>query len=120
MTFQGESDPRVSIVNDSVRIRSLYGTDINFASIADITLVPKSMREIGIGTRTNGYATSGQALKGTFHSLERGSQLLFVFSNSSPTIHIEIIRGIDVFISFRDSERTEAVYHMISSALASR
>jgi len=119
-TYRGERDPKVSIVNNSIRINALYGTDISFDSISEITLLQNSMREIGVGTRTNGYATSGQALKGTFQSSDRGPQLLFVFSSSSPTIHISKNRGVDVYISFRDSETTRSVYQMLSTALANR
>jgi len=119
-TYRGERDPRVSVVNDHIQINALYGTDISFSSISEITLIPESMREIGIGTRTNGYATSGQALKGTFQSSTHGPQLLFVYSSSSPTIHISIIRGIDVYISFRDSETTVSVYQIISNAFKNK
>jgi len=118
MIYQGERDPRVSIVNNSVRISALYGTDISIESISGITLIPQSMREIGIGRRTNGYETSGQALKGTFSSQDRGPQLLFVYSSSSPTIRIEVVRGYDIFISYRDGETTKAIYSMLSSTFA--
>ena len=120
MIYQGEIDPRVSVNNDGIRIRALYGTTISFESISEITLIPQSMRDIGIGRRTNGYETSGQALKGTFQSLEHGHQLLFVYSSSSPTIQIAINRGVDVYISYRDSETTRSVYQMLSSALTQR
>jgi len=120
MFYQGESDPRVSIVNDSIQIRALFGTDISFSSISEIALIPENMSQIGIGRRTNGYATTGQALKGTFQSAEHGHQLLFVYSSSSPTIRIKLTGGVDVFISYRDGETTENVYHMLSSAFASR
>jgi len=117
MIYQGERDPVVSIENNTIHIKALFGTTINIDSIAEIILIPESMRQIGIGQRTNGYETTGQALKGTFHSLEHGSQLLFVYSSSSPTIHISPTRGVDVYISFRDNETTKAVYDMLSSAL---
>jgi len=120
MIYQGESDPGVSIVNDTIKIRSLFGTDISFSSISEITLVQESMSQIGIGRRTNGYETTGQALKGTFQSVEHGSQLLFVYSSSSPTIRINLTSGNRVFISYRDSEATTTVYQMLSTALNSR
>lgn len=120
MIYQGERDPRVSIVNDTIQISALFGTDINFSSISEIILVPENMSQIGIGKRTNGYATTGQALKGTFQSVEHGHQLLFVYSSSSPTIHINLTSGVDVFISYRDNETTKSVYHMLTTAFAGR
>jgi hypothetical protein len=118
--YQGESDPRVRISGNTIHISSLFGTDISFTDIAEISLIPDSMSRIGIGRRTNGYATSGQALKGTFQSAEYGHQLLFVYSSSSPTIHIKLTGGVDVFISYRDSESTRSIYHALSSAFLNR
>jgi len=118
MIYQGERDPRVSVYNEGIRISALYGTEVLFTNVSEITLVPESMAEIGIGSRTNGYATTGLALKGTFQSLETGQQLLFVYSSSSPTIQISMTRGIDIFISFRDSETTRDVYQSIAAAFA--
>jgi len=120
MIYHGETDPKVSVTSDSIKISTLFGTDISFSSISDITLIPKNMREIGIGRRTNGYGSDGMSLKGTFQSIEHGHQLLFVYSISSPTIHISINRGVDVYISFRDSEKTDSVYRMISTSFANR
>jgi len=39
-----------------------------------------------------------------------GSHIRFVQVRSSPTIHIKR-RGYDVFISFRDEEKTRALYN---------
>ena len=120
MIYQGERDPRVSIVNDTIKISALFGTEISFSSVSEITLIPENMSQIGIGRRTNGYDSTGQALKGTFQSAEHGHQLLFVYSRSAPTIHIKINGGVDVFISYRDSEATRNVYNILASAFASR
>jgi len=118
--YRGERDPVISIVNDTIHINALFGRDISFSSISEIKLIPENMSQIGIGNRTNGYATTGQVLKGTFQSVEHGHQLLFVAARSAPTIHIKITNGIDVFISYRDSETTKTVYSMLSSAFAGR
>lgn len=115
MIYQGERDPVVSVYEDAVRIRALYGLDVNFSNIDEITLIDKSMREIGIGRRTDGYSSGGQALKGNFNSDATGHQLLFVYSGSSPTIQITRTRGPDIFISFRDPATTEATYRTIST-----
>lgn len=37
--------------------------------------------------------------------------MVFAHSNSSPTIKVERIDEIDVYISFRNSENTEQLYH---------
>jgi len=108
--FYGEKDPDVSILDDRIQIKAMYGLKIDFSEIADISLIDKSMRDIGIGTRTNGYGGIGGALKGNFKSDTLGETLLFVQSKSSPTIKIERTGKKDVYISLRNSEGTEQLY----------
>lgn len=88
----------------------MYGLNIDFSEIANIFLIEKSMSDIGIGTRTNGYGGTGGALKGNFKSDTLGETLLFVQSKSSPTIKIERTNKKDVYISLRNSENTEQLY----------
>jgi len=116
MIYTGERDPIVDIHNNNIRIRALYGMEINIDHVLEITLIDKSMQEIGIGQRTNGYDSGGQALKGHFSSPTYGSQRLFVYYSSSPTIKITYTHGVPVFISFRSSETTVSIYQMLSSA----
>jgi len=116
MIIQGERDPDVTVDGSRIKISALYGLEINLSDVTEITLINSSMREIGIGSRTNGYSTTGNALKGTFSSPETGQQLLFVYSSSSPTIRISRTRGVDVFISFRNSETTITTYQELSAA----
>lgn len=108
--YYGEKDPDVGILDDRIQIKAMYGSDIGFSEIAEISLIEKSMRDIGIGTRTNGYGGIGGALKGNFKSDTLGAVLLFVQSKSSPTIKIERIDKKDVYISFRSRESTERLY----------
>jgi len=117
MIYRGERDPVVSVQGDMVRISASYGRDINFTQISEITLIDKSMTDIGIGTRTNGYGGFGQALKGYFSSAEQGQQILYVYSDSSPTIKITPTVGFPIFISYRNPAETTATYHELSTAL---
>ena len=107
----GEREPRVEINQDSLRIRAMYGLEVDFADISGITLLEQSMREIGPGRRTGGYAT-GSALRGHFTS-----GLLFVNPESSPTIRIERERGPNIYISLRGSEATRVLYSELAAAL---
>ena len=115
MIFLGERDPVITAHNDSIQISALYGISIDKENIAEVALIEKSMRDIGVGTRTNGYSTTGQALKGNFSSSTHGQQLLFVYSSSSPTIQISRTNGVDIFISFRSSEKTREIYQLLST-----
>jgi hypothetical protein len=105
--FYGEKDPDVSILDDHIQIKAMYGLNIGFSEITDISLIEKSMSEIGIGARTNGYGGIGESLKGNFKSDTLGEILLFVQSKSSPTIKIERTNEKDIYISFRSVETTE-------------
>lgn len=108
--FYGEKDPNVSILDDRIQIKAMYGFNIDFSEIVDISLIEKSMSDIGIGTRTNGYGGSGEVLKGNFESDTLGKAVLFVQSKSSPTIKIERTDKKDVYISFRNSSSTKQLY----------
>jgi hypothetical protein len=110
MLVFSEKEPVVNILDDGVQINAVYGLTIEFSDITDISLIEKSMRAIGVGTRTNGYGGFGETLKGHFKSNNLGETLLFVRSKSSPTIRIERDGAKDVYISFRSSENTERVY----------
>ena len=118
LIYFGERDPVVSISGNNISISALYGLDVALADVSEISLVDRSMLDIGIGTRTNGYASTGRALKGNFNSTANGHTLLFVYSSSSPTIQIIRASGPDIFISFRNSETTIATYHELSAALS--
>mgnify|MGYP000515684516 CR=1 FL=1 len=111
MLFNGEKDPDVYIKDDYIQIDGMYGLKISFSEIDDFSLIDKSMKEIGIGMRTNGFGGFMGALKGNFKSETVGDVLLFVQSKSSPTIKIERTGKKDVYISFKDSEKTKQLYH---------
>lgn len=106
----GEKEPDVSIIDERIQIKAMYGLNIDFSEIVGISLINKSMSDIGIGIRTNGYGGIGATLKGNFKSDTLGETLLFVQSKSSPTIKIERTEKKDVYISFRNSESTEQLY----------
>ena len=115
--FYGQKDPDVSILENQIQIKTMYGVDIDFIQIANIALIEKSMKDIGIGTRTNGFGGIGGALKGNFNSNTAGDTLLFVRSKSSPTIRIQRLAKKDVYISFLDSEDTEKLYRELKAAI---
>lgn len=111
--YNGEKDPDISILDDRIQINTMYGLDIGISEIAGIYLLEKSMSDIGIGVRTNGYGGMGGAFKGNFKSDTLGETLLFVYSKSSPTIKIERTNKKDIYISFRNSEKTEQLYNKL-------
>ena len=104
----GEREPVITIHESSIQISAMYGTSVDIDNIAGITLLNYSMRDIGAGARTNGY--NGSAWRGHFRA-----GLLFVRPNSAPTIRIERNHGSNIFISFRDSERTSTLYSELSA-----
>jgi len=109
MFLLGEREAEVIIHDTNIQIRGMYGLRLRISDISDISLLDQSMREIGPGMRTNGYG-GANAWKGHFTA-----GLLFVRPDSSPTIRIERNRGSDIFISFRDSARTEMLYYELAA-----
>jgi hypothetical protein len=113
MTYQGSKDPVVTVADNSIQIKGMYGLSLSIDEISDISLIKKSMKEIGTGSRINGYGGIGNALKGHFKSDSLGEMLLFVQADSSPTIRIERNNGKDIYLSFHDSEKTRALFSKI-------
>jgi len=118
MFFFGERDPIIHIQNNSIQISAMYGLTIDNSDIAEINLINQSMRDIGVGARTNGYGGFGEALKGNFSSASHGQVLLFVYSSSSPTIQIVRSNGVDIFLSFRNNETTMNIYQELSTVIS--
>ena len=117
MFFLGERDPAVSLGDSGVSVRAMYSVTVPYAEITGVELIEKSMSEIGVGARTNGYNGFGGTLRGHFASAENGSVLLFVTPDSAPTIYIDRATGEDVYLSFKDAVKTRAGYAEIAAAL---
>ena len=117
LLYQGGKDPVVNVFDNSIQIKAMYGLSIDFSDIADISLMEKSMSDIGIGNsnRMNGYGGIGESLKGHFKSDNLGEVLLFVQSKSSPTIRIKRHNNNDIYINFRDNKKTEQLYYKMIS-----
>lgn len=118
--YLGVQDPSVSVSEDVIKIKSMYGLDINFSEITEISLIEENMENIGPGRRVNGFGGVGQSLKGHFSSKERGAYLLFVQYESSPTIWIERSSKEDIYISFKNSGETRSVYNELAAAFSEK
>jgi len=112
LTFSGIREPRVEFLDNGIRIHSPFGTFVNFNRVSGIYLLPDKMASIGIGNQTTAF-NLGVIKRGNF---EAG--LLFVHITSEPTIQIVRERGPSIFISFRDGERTEKLYHELKVFLS--
>ena len=111
LIFSGEREPRIHVLENQIQIEGIYGRRIPFESISNVILLEESMAEIGVGRRTAGHG-GAQALRGNFTS-----GILFAQRDAAPTIRIERQQGPNIYISFRDSKRTEGLYDEISAAL---
>jgi hypothetical protein len=117
--FLGSKEPVVTVLDDGVQIEGMYGLTIEFAEMSETTLLEKRMRDMDVGSRTNGYAGSG-ILKGHFRSDTLGETLLFVDAKTAPTIWIKRQGQEDVYISFRDSEKTQRLYQEMVAAFSAQ
>ena len=117
MYVLGERAPSVAFDAEGVHIRAMYSADIPYSEISRVELMEKSMQDIGVGTRTNGYEGFSGTLRGHFASDSLGSYLLFVTPASAPTIYIDRVDGEDVYLSFADAAQTRAVYAELTAAM---
>ena len=117
LLFYGVKEPEINLLDHSIQIKSMYGLDIAFSDIANITLLEQSMHEVDIGMRVNGFGGFGETLKGHFKSDSLGETLLFVHSTSSPTIRIERNDEKDVYLSFRNGEKTVNLFDEINTSI---
>ena len=108
--YYGEKEPEATVQNNSIQIRGMYGLKVDFSEIASISLIEESMTDIGVGRRNNGYGGFDKTLKGHFSVENSEESLLFVQAESSPTILIERNDKKNIYISFRDKEKTRALY----------
>ena len=116
MFYFGLKEPRIYVTDDII-ISGMYGLTVEYSEITDITLIGKSMSEIGTGKRTNGFGGPGNALKGFFELSGDGKTLLFVSPKSSPTIRIERVDRENIYISFRGGEDTQRLYNTLKAAV---
>ena len=107
LTMIGEKAPVVNVLDDRIEIKSMFGTTISKDDIAEISILDKSMREIGVGLRTNGYGGFTGTYKGQFKANDGSAMLVFAQVDAAPTIQIQTKNGPPVFISFRDNNRTK-------------
>jgi len=113
----GMTETKVSVLDNSVKIEGVYGVTVDFSEIAGITMIEYSMEEIGIGDSKGSLSAANGVLKGRFKSPRLGEVLLFVSSQTSPTLMIERVDDIDIFISFSDGIKTEHLYREIKASL---
>ncbi|PKM40066.1 MAG: hypothetical protein CVV04_07290 [Firmicutes bacterium HGW-Firmicutes-9] len=118
MVFSGVEEPAVNIADGTITIDVKYGVSFPVSEVAQVTLLPQSMDEIGVGERTNGYGGFDTTRLGHFHSDALGDYLLYAKIDASPTIWIDRAGSAeDVYLSFEDSAKTEAVFAELSAVV---
>jgi hypothetical protein len=107
----------VTITDGQIRISGLfYGQTISVGEVAGVTLVEKSIAEMGSFSRTNGVAGLGQRVLGYFKSPEYGNVMLFAQYKTAPTIWLKRTGKDDIFISLLDGGKTREVYNTLVAA----
>ena len=111
-TYLGFQSPKISISEDNLRIGDVfYNRIVPFSKIESITLVEKSMNEIGYGVRIGGYSM-GNIQRGNYTS-----GYLFVYASSAPTIEIARNGETNIYISVADSMETRRLYDELNDML---
>lgn len=118
LVFSGVEDPVVTVADGTITIDVKYGVSFPVSEVAGVTLLPQSMEEIGVGDRTNGYGGFDTTRLGHFHSDALGDYLLYARIDASPTIWIDRAGSAeDVYLSFEDSAKTEAVFAELAAVV---
>lgn len=112
-------EPAVNIADGQIEITGMYGLKIDFADVNSIELIEKSMSAIDPHAHKDSGYGGVKTWKGHFGSQEMGSYMLFVRADSSPTIKIERDGSKDIYISFKDSAKTETLYRELTAAVPS-
>ena len=106
--FLGFVPPSLTIREEGFRVGNFfYNRTVDHDDIESITLVERSMREIGVGTRVGGLSVS-DIRQGNFTS-----GFLLVNADVSPTIRIVREGESNIYISLADSESTKEFYNEI-------
>ena len=117
MFYYGEKEATVNITNDKIKISGMYGLEIDFSQVSEISLIEKSMKDIGTGRRTNGYGGLGSTLKGHFSSESLGKTMLFVDRDSPYTIWIKRNNLEDIYISYSNKDKTKTLFNKLSEKI---
>jgi len=113
----GMLETKVSVTDRQIRISGFYGQTIQFEEINNISLIDKTLDQIGSFRRVNGFGGLGQTLLGNFQT--GGERVrLFVKYKTPPIIYIECNDRMDVYVNFYDSGKTVALYEEIISAMS--
>jgi len=115
--FLGTDETKVNVLDDRVQIKGIYGTEFYLSEITGVTMIEKSMDEIGIGDNINSYSVTNGYVRGRFNKQGVGEILVFVEPKIAPTLWIEIAGKEDIFISYSDGRKTEWIYREIKAAI---
>ena len=111
LMWEGQRPVSVNVRADSLVIRGLYGTTLDFDRIADVERLTQPMSFIGAGRRRAGHATSN-SWRGNFAE----GQMHIQNPNEGPTIRITPIGDRPIFISKSNPNDTEALFIEIYDA----
>ena len=112
--FSGVAEPVVTVADGNVQIDVKFGVSFPVSEVAKVTLLDQSMDEIGVGERTNGYGGFDTTRLGHFRSDALGDYLLYAVTDAKPTLWIDRAGDAeDVYLSYADGAKTEAVYEQL-------
>lgn len=108
LLFFSSRSTEVSILEEGVEIKGMYGDMFEWESIRSVELIEELPN---IEMRTNGSAL-GSKLKGHFRTTDLGSVRLFVDTSMSPFVLLDTDEGIVIF-NVEDVRETEEIFREI-------
>ncbi len=103
--------PRITMSDDTMVIRGMYGTKIQKSDISELMLLQEP---VSFTAKTNGSAVF-DSYKGNFTSEQYGPVLVYAKKSSQPWLFIQRSKGKPVLISLKTSEETKELYLQMMS-----
>lgn len=107
--YRGTQETGIVYTDDSFYIKGMYGTRVNYQDISSVDTI-YSMPKIKI--KTNGFAF-GKICKGNFKLTNDTVVKLFIHCDLHPVIVIQCKKDKNVYINFRDRQKTLDLYKEI-------
>ncbi|NLY11423.1 MAG: hypothetical protein GX020_07050 [Firmicutes bacterium] len=110
----GYNENKVLLTDETVQITGFYGYEFSFS---DVEMIELREELPGIQRRVNGMSFLG-VHKGIYNLAEYGRSRLYIHGSTEPTIYVKA-DGNNIFIRFREPEKTTKLYEDILAAILS-
>ena len=114
LVLTGNRETTIKTTDKDFTISGMYGMTLKYKDIISLDTLSSLP---GIKLRTNGFA-SGKTLKGNFMMTDKSRVKLFITKGTPPYIHFKTGKG-DIYLNFRDQNKTRDLYKRLKTFVIS-